>query len=341
MPDNASDRMNDRKIDWHTAAERIYYAALSMALILVSVFSISNALSFRPSYCGFCHGDYVSSWKRSPHANIPCDACHAGGSGFAFAEGRVKYAAMLPAALSGLYPRPITATISNEACLQCHSQLLAKTVEKNAIRMSHKEILNASSCTDCHSTTAHGSASTAKNYPELDKCLNCHNNTKASADCNKCHVNGAERIKPVGFTSAWRTTHGENWRTAHGAGNLQTCRACHSEDFCKRCHEIQLPHPDSWLNLHGSAVKFSAAARAGCNVCHQKSLCDGCHKLQIPHQEDFLKKHSSIAKEQGSKACENCHSEVSCDRCHSLHRHPGVPSEKLKLLRKGASLSER
>ncbi len=341
LADNFSEPKKVQKIDWKTAAERIYYAALCLALVAVIGFGLSSALSTQPGYCGLCHGDHLSSWKRSAHANVACDACHAGGSSFAFARGKVRYAAMLPAALSGLYPRPITATVSNDACLQCHIQIASKTVTKNAIRMSHKETLAANSCADCHSTTAHGSASTAKNYPELDKCLVCHNNVKASADCDKCHVGGAERIKPVGFTSAWRTTHGQNWRTAHGAGNLKTCRACHSEDFCKRCHGIQLPHPDSWLNLHGDEVKSSPAAKEGCFVCHRRSLCDGCHKLQIPHPKDFLKNHSSIVKQQGSTACYKCHSEVSCDRCHSLHRHPGVPSEKLKLLRKETGLDGR
>jgi predicted CXXCH cytochrome family protein len=125
----------------------------------------------------------------------------------------------------------------------------------------------------------------------------------------------------------------------HGMGNLATCRTCHSETYCSRCHAISLPHPGAWLTTHGKLVLQSKAIKDSCGKCHQGSLCKNCHKIQIPHPSDFLNKHSKLVKKQGEEICYGCHLKEACSKCHSYHIHPGIPQNKLKILRKEVGLN--
>jgi hypothetical protein len=120
--------------------------------------------------------------------------------------------------------------------------------------------------------------------------------------------------------------------------NLNTCQACHSKFYCSTCHNTELPHSSSWIVSHGKEVKSSKEASAGCTQCHNESLCKNCHSLEMPHPQSFLSRHSALVKKDGDKTCYQCHLKESCARCHKYHAHPGIPENKLKLLRGEAGL---
>jgi len=98
------------------------------------------------------------------------------------------------------------------------------------------------------------------------------------------------------------------------------------------CHSVTMPHPDSWLNIHGDEARKS---RQGCLKCHQESLCNSCHQIEMPHPATFLEAHPRIVGKSGTKVCYSCHQKQGCDRCHAQHIHPGLPKDALKQLRKG------
>jgi predicted CXXCH cytochrome family protein len=58
--------------------------------------------------------------------------------------------------------------------------------------------------------------------------------------------------------------------------------------------------------------------------------------MQIPHPPKFLNQHSKLVKKNGADVCYGCHLKEACSKCHSYHIHPGIPKEKLKLLKKEA-----
>ncbi len=293
------------------------------------------ALTPSPTFCGTCHSREIKAWKASNHKSVPCNLCHTNAGALGSFAQRVKVLQMTNAYLTGLYDRPISAQVSNKSCDLCHSELERKTVTRNGIRVSHKEIVEAGyDCTECHNQVSHGKSVPTRKTTNMDKCALCHNYTKASAECEICHVQTVKRERAA-YLSPWRITHGKNWRQTHGMGNLATCRICHSERYCMRCHDIELPHPDGWENAHG----WVAVSRPdNCGTCHRKALCNSCHSMEMPHPGDFLQKHSAIVKKEGQEACAKCHMLVGCDECHRKHIHPGLPQSFLRNLRRDLGL---
>lgn len=319
--------------------QRVYYGILSVVLGIFVYFNIVGALGAIPGTCGICHSSSHAAWKQSKHQDIACTSCHAGNEPFAIISQRLALARMIPAQLSGFYRKPVTALVPSKNCLGCHKPIESKVVESKALRVSHKEIISAGyACGDCHSTVAHGKSAARQNVAEIGKCLNCHNDITASSECATCHIKDAKRDPSYRVRGPWQISHGENWRQTHGMDNLNTCQACHSKFYCSTCHSTELPHPSSWIVSHGKEVKSSNEAAAGCKQCHSESLCNNCHSLEMPHPRSFLPRHKEIVKEDGDQTCYQCHLKESCSRCHKYHTHPGIPENKLKLLRKEAVL---
>jgi len=227
---------------------------------------------------------------------------------------------MLANWVSGVYERPVTAEVSREQCRLCHLDVETKVIVKNALRVSHGEFARAGwQCTECHNTIAHKGVVLKEEFGTMEKCLECHNLEKVSIRCNLCHVENVERERRV-YLDAWRVTHGPTWRSIHGMGNLSTCNVCHGEGKCARCHQIDLPHSEAWMGVHGEVARQSLCS---CLQCHQQNLCRSCHQIEMPHPASFLPAHSKIVKGKGEKFCLRCHMKASCNTCHERHIHPG------------------
>ncbi len=169
----------------------------------------------------------------------------------------------------------------------------------------------------------------------MDACVACHRQANASVACDLCHVKGAQG-KPASDTS-WGVTHGPEWRTTHGMGDLRSCDACHDNGVCVRCHGTALPHPRGFYLQHGAEALETGAK---CVSCHGRSFCDSCHGSPMPHPVGFLPAHSKLASGYADPACLNCHHREGCDKCHSAHTHPGrtdgtMRNEALPVVGKG------
>lgn len=337
MGDEPVKKTTEEKFDF--ILQRVYFGILSVGLLAIIYFNLVGALGTMPGYCGLCHGPSYTAWKASAHGETKCSTCHGGTSAFGFVSGRLSLARMIPAQLTAYYKRPVTTTVSNDKCLGCHSHIVAKTIENGLLKVSHKEIISAGyECTHCHSTVVHGKAAIRKNVAEMEKCLSCHNGTAASGACDKCHIKADVVGRTERINGTWQITHGANWRKTHGMGNLSTCQTCHSKLYCSRCHNTELPHSTGWLATHGKELKGSPEAQKSCMQCHRGALCQNCHSMPMPHPNTFLVEHSKIVKEKGNESCYGCHLKEACTKCHTYHTHPGIPKDKLKLLRKEAGL---
>lgn len=304
-----------------------------VAALLISFANLSVALTPSPAFCRVCHGGEYRALERTSHADVRCSDCHSESSVLGLLTARIQTARMVTSYVTGLYERPVTATVPAGACRACHAQVERRTIVSKGLRVSHKEMREVTQCTSCHSTVAHGKLVPSPDRTAMGKCTACHDGRKASADCSVCHPAGtmlAERVR-----SSWQVTHGRDWRKLHGAGNLKDCGVCHNPNFCTRCHGMILPHPDFWPNLHGPSAK---PAPDKCFQCHSARLCDNCHQVKMPHPSSFLAEHAAVTRRLGEAKCFKCHLDQGCDKCHALHIHPGLSSDAAKRMRREAGL---
>lgn len=288
------------------------FSAVVVALV------IAGSATWLPSNCDTCHltGDMETQTAQAGHVDVPCSSCHVG-------EGvvsRLTYSFRDPAhltAILGLSGRGIAA-VDDGSCLNCHELLYDGPVTAQGITVVHETCAAGSTCTDCHSTTAHGEAVRWPRIYSMEQCLSCHSSSMDVSECDTCHAGRRPRDRTAGGT--WAVTHGPNWRSTHGMGDPLTCGACHPTDFCGGCHGAGLPHDSGFMSRH---ARIAQDPEAQCDSCHQRSFCDDCHGVAMPHPEDFARQHAAIIERQGDEDCRRCHGERDCVQCHELHVHPG------------------
>jgi hypothetical protein len=266
---------------------------------------------------------FAQAQAGTAHRGIPCVRCHGSSlAGYAAIRGR-EAGDMWPRFVLSLGSAEVTGAgdpLSSAGCLGCHSAISTGVVSAHGLRMKHETcVKQGQSCLECHGATAHGTASRAVRGPSMDECVTCHDGTTASAKCDLCHTAKlpSDRIAK----GPWAVTHGANWQQTHGLGDLRTCRVCHASDYCRRCHGIDLPHPESFPLNHG---QLALKSRAQCLQCHnEKTFCTSCHGIAMPHPAGFLPAHSKIARGFSDPTCAHCHPSGTCDACHTKHTHPG------------------
>lgn len=288
------------------------FALLIAFLVLVPALSF---VSTKSQFCGSCHAvkQEVKLLSQSKHKNINCVSCHQkpGAAGFSqfLIRGVGNFSKWVLRS-----DQAIKANVDDKSCNSCHSQISEVVLTKKGIAVSHQHFTDVGyRCTDCHNTIAHEGAVPQPNFASIDKCVICHNGEKAKkyprlfdADKNK--------------TTVWAVVHGPDKLKTHGIGNLNTCKGCHSKNFCSKCHKIDLPHDSNFTLSHG---KLSMAKEATCLKCHQQALCNTCHQVNMPHPVKWLAKHSKDTAKTGDKVCVRCHSPADCSDCHEQHIHPG------------------
>jgi len=296
---------------------RLWLAGLAGALLLLLV--AVSAGGSAPQACGQCHATARTNLADSSHAAVGCYACHAPGVsavGFKTSELTQMYpAALLGRTLTG----PVTET-GRDACLSCHSRVL-RSVAKGAsgIRIDHSACAQGPSCDGCHAAVAHGDAVRWQREASMEACIACHRERKAPVDCETCHVGRLERERFA--ASPWRVTHGPDWKDTHGMGDLETCATCHESTDCARCHGVEVPHPASFGDTHGTSA---IADREKCTTCHRsQQFCDSCHGMTMPHGTGFLQRHSKETSDVEDARCQRCHTVADCQECHERHIHPG------------------
>ncbi len=273
--------------------------------------------------CGACHAmrPFVEASTRAPHPRRSCADCHATRGPAAWLADGVRLQVMVGGAVSGRRPHGVTST--ERACRTCHAAMQQATVRAHGIAVRHSDFA-ATPCSQCHGGVGHTVAGREYRHPEMDDCLACHKVSLSNLQgCELCHVETPERHIRRGRT-AWAVTHGPDWRTTHGMGDLGTCSACHTPDKCMACHGVQVPHPSGWKDAHGRGL--DASARQACETCHAPSWCTECHGgVEMPHAPGFLARHHADVKALGYERCTRCHTFEGCEACHLAGRHTAVP----------------
>jgi len=267
--------------------------------------------------CSSCHGvgAFLEQTQASPHAKVECRACHMSPG----AMGELAFATRRP--LHRYFRQAGTANrdaaaVPDSRCTVCHEDTLDTAVVSNGIRISHVKCATTSSCTDCHSSIAHGTETKWVRSYDMDLCLECHLASQNVA-CDLCHEDRAT-VKRVKF-AAFGVTHGPKWKTTHGMGNAATCTVCHTERDCASCHGVGVPHAPKFVEVHASYV---SDPKSRCSTCHKDAFCAGCHGTPMPHPASFTPKHAALSKAQ-PQMCKRCHDETDCTNCHLKHVHPG------------------
>ncbi len=103
----------------------------TILLLLFSAFGSFKAYEYTDSvqFCGtICHkvmNPEYTAYQHSPHAHVPCVACHIGPGAGWFVRSKISGTYQVYSVLFNKYPRPIPTPISNlrpakETCEQCH-----------------------------------------------------------------------------------------------------------------------------------------------------------------------------------------------------------------------------
>lgn len=308
-----------------------------LAVCFIVLLAFSTYVGSQPFSCKICHRLEFSSWRNSPHNQVPCAGCHDTSSPANFVKRLSEYGLFI----TGQYKSPITTKVKDFRCLGCHDKdirgeqvpnnsPLYKKGEGEGIKISHSGFRGGKLwCTDCHKEAVHNLASSAANHRNsMGKCLDCHEReaVSSSGDCSTCHVNPAaaseswKQISSRREGSLWFALHGNDVDKNHGAANRKSCTFCHVNKDCSRCHGSVYPHYELWLTYHGSY-------KEGCSVCHRKNFCLSCHGTEMPHQINWKKGHAKAASDR--KVCTRCHSAQDCENCHYKHLHPQVQGLKM------------
>lgn len=304
---------------------------LVIALWTLGVLVLAVAASSASGVCASCHTmrPYASALESSPHSSVSCYSCHLDAGAWDFAGFKAReIGVMYPGGLIARETSPTGPGIhtSTSRCLSCHESVLAGRIEKNGVRIVHETCVEEDgSCDSCHSGTAHGTASRTPREYDMERCVVCHDRTGASKQCDTCHAAKLERQRLA--TSTWRVTHGPQWQASHGLGSVSYCVTCHPRGYCRRCHDVDLPHPASFTLDHGGDYE---AHPDSCAKCHSvERFCDRCHGVRMPHAVTFLKQHPEVAKTRNDPNCLKCHYIEDCADCHTAHTHPGSTDGKI------------
>ncbi|HEX9093227.1 MAG TPA: hypothetical protein VF902_04515 [Coriobacteriia bacterium] len=306
---------------------RIIVGAVAALVLLLLV--IVSAVGSSPGACSSCHAmkPFADALVKSPHGGVSCYACH-------LDDGWVSWPSFKTRELVGMYPAAVIGRgvsgpsdgIARGRCLACHQSVLDGPVTSKGTRIDHAACAKGSSCDTCHGATAHGTTTRWVRQPFMDDCVRCHLKNDAPVRCDTCHADKstADRIA----AGPWQVTHGPNWRTTHGMGDIALCSMCHASTKCVQCHGMALPHPADFGRTHGTAALTLSAK---CLECHSRErFCDACHGSPMPHPADFLPTHSKIAKSRQDEACLKCHYQSDCNACHVAHTHPGTTAGTLQ-----------
>lgn len=311
-----------------------FYFTVAILVLLIYFLFLASLAPFNTA-CRVCHSDTYRSFKNSPHKNMRCASCHSGMTLSSKIDFRLLIAEM---PFYFVFDSAEKARIGDNNCLYCHRTVLARTTKGNTgVRMSHKEpYQDGYSCSDCHIKDAHPTTNLTRGFPDMNICFKCHNGVKAKNECSHCHTKENYKVERNYYLTSYKMIHKD--LSSHGKNPLKICSNCHDMSYCATCHvmvtrfKVALPHPDDWVGMHPLTTNRDNVR--ACYACHEKKFCFDCHGVEMPHPEMYVKVHIKEAEQETVKKCYKCHTKESCDFCHQNHRHPGVPQDLLKMLRR-------
>lgn len=291
---------------------------ISIALTVLLGLGVSASVG-----CGTCHAEHVAVETRAKtvHGSLECGVCHAQSGVAGTLSDGARAVGWFRSAMFGAQVHAVSG--DDQRCLGCHESIVEGVVVNRGVAVRHSDFL-ATPCGFCHEGTGHRISTHVYKGPEMDDCLTCHRTAEGNlGSCEGCHPDDGNDERGPNQT-AWQVTHGDNWEQAHGLGDLNTCASCHDQGFCVSCHQVRVPHPADWQNLHGNGLDDTI--RQSCATCHEETWCADCHRgVEMPHPSTFLPVHGPEADRLGAETCSRCHDERACDECHFRSAHPNVP----------------
>jgi len=300
--------------------------AIVFSVPVLILFALGSAwvVTSTDDYCTkVCHTTSASVKASVKLDHARCVQCHEAPGLTGTAEAIRTRGTMLVKAARGGKPDG-AALVDSAACLRCHTSVLGKPViGSRGVKVSHKEPVAAGmTCSSCHPGAGH----TQRRTYSMTPCLTCHGNraaapaSRASAECETCHVDGIERdIAPRTADSTATLGSGAVIYPVVAVGKTVQCGACHDEKReCDTCHGFRLPHDRAFLE-GGHARVAAFEAKKACFKCHTEDSCSsGCHIGFPGHLEGWKEDHKISPPDS---VC-SCHAQRSgrttpmCALCH-------------------------
>lgn len=293
---------------------------LVIAFALLSLIITFFYINFSSDFCKSCHelNAAVKSWSRSTHARVPCVKCHSTPGITGLIASNIRGFGNLSAKI-GLTKKSGNVYYNSNACLDCHEHILTE-VKERTVRTRHKDFIEEGwNCSRCHKGVGH----IEKKVFSMRYCLECHNDKKASAKCEICHV------KDIFLAKLDEKAISQNFPKVP-AGSIRCYNVCHPKDVdakCTPCHGTEMPHPQLFIRRH---AVYSYENRALCVRCHQENgattarAC-GCHPSEGDTMhgtyEYWFIAHRTAAPLGSRKTSCLCHYNAFstrdlCDFCH-------------------------
>ncbi len=234
--------------------------------------------------CVDCHGAALTSDKSSDNMNPTmaiCEACH---------------------------------DIKDKAkCNVCHYEGVYKklTSHNKQLYFSHKEHITKEKkeCTDCHKglEQVKYAKDSPGGYPPMTTCYTCHNNEKATINCEACHQN-LTSLKPKDHLSSnFLNEHKVVTDNATGGFN-NNCMMCHSDNFCQACHSAP-----GFTGNNTTKSFFAPYYTYEGGVRRDKAELQ---KLSNVHNLNYVYTHGIDADHKAFE-CKTCHDPIEfCSACH-------------------------
>jgi nitrate/TMAO reductase-like tetraheme cytochrome c subunit len=246
--------------------------------IVVTLLGIAVPATSQPGFCQSCHEmkDDYRAWQASAHKDVNCASCHIEPGAGNFLRHKIAALKEVAAHITNDYDAPIniSSMLSEELpparCIQCHKSPGKKS--NGRVIFDHNKHKKAGfNCAYCHNRIAHPGLNDYTSRISMNLCVDCHKKQGGPFTCDTCH--------PAGFRLAPTSHTKETWAKGHGKGDLSGCSNCHfnTDDFCKDCHGLSMPHPASWIGTHGENEYLLNL----CKNCHdKKTFCTRCHELK-------------------------------------------------------------
>ncbi len=325
-----------RRIILTTKEPTIYGTSITwivFLLLAIGLYWSVETYSAKPSTCAYCHTDQKQerTLSKSSHKGTSCMACHQTPGVVGFFVSKLDYVRWIIRSPQS-DKRKHQADVANQSCLRCHRDTERRTASHRGIRVRHLDITQAGyKCIDCHNTTAHGNEVASPKRPTMEKCVLCHNEKVASANCEVCHVASS---KQADVASSQRLFDREFLPTRLALP--KNCRGCHNvKTECNVCHGLEMPHTKDFMEK-GKHAREGFLVKDICWRCHRTEykFCNrGCHDFPSPHgpSDRWRKVHGPASRDPDFatlsphddsplKGCGACHSLIICRLCHDDDR---------------------
>ncbi len=195
----------------------------------------------------------------------------------------------------------------DSTCGYCHvnpEAIESRTVPFRELIFSHQQHLGMTNvdCKTCQTDVDSSADASTLHLPVMATCNSCHNDRKATNQCEACHTNFAQLLPKDHLRSDFRRFHGETTRL--GAMDVG-CENCHRETFCQECHQT------TGLKAFGGRDLMADP--------RPKTSPKDSPKETVPmrvHDLNYRYTHGVDARSRQSE-CASCHdTQEFCSQCH-------------------------